>query len=153
MGAISFEVVKSNKAENCPNCLSAKVVRNGKKKTGAQNYLCRGCGKQFQGEYLYWGCNKKVKDQVLPMLLRGSGVRDCAVVLGISINCILRHLVAQAEKGVLKPRKSRYHRVQIDELWSYVARKEKKVWLLYALTVLKVVKSWALPWAREILKQ
>ena len=87
------------------------------------------------------------------MLLRGSGVRYCAVVLGISINCILRHLVAQAEMVVIKPRKSRYHRVQIDELWSYVARKEKKVWLLYALTVLKVVKSWALPWAREILKQ
>lgn len=66
------------------------------------------------------------------MLLRGSGVRDCAVVLGISKNCVLRHLVKAAEEVTIKPQRSDYHRVQIDELWSYVGKKEKKVWLLYA---------------------
>ena len=66
------------------------------------------------------------------MLLRGSGVRDCAAVLGISVNCVLRHLVRSAAQVVIKPKQSRYHRVQLDELWSYVSRKEKKVWLLYA---------------------
>lgn len=129
---LALLIVKLDKAESCPYCLSAKVVRNGKKKSGAQNYLCKSCGKQFQAEYLYWGRDKKVKDQILPMLLRGSGVRDCAVVLGISKNCVLRRLVGEAEKVVIKPRKSYYHRVQIDELWSYVGTKEKKVWLLYA---------------------
>ena len=116
----------------CPYCLSEKVVRNGKKKSGVQNYLCKHCGKQFQDDYLYRGRDKGVKDRVLPMLLRGSGIRDCAVVLGISKNCVLRHLVKAAGEIVIKPKKRYYPCIQIDELWSYVARKEKKVWLLYA---------------------
>lgn len=128
-------IVKLDKVECCPYCLCAKVVGNGKKRSGAQNYLCRGCGKQFQKHYLYWGCDKRVKDKVLPMLLRGSGVRDCAVVLGISINCVLRHLVGAAGQVVIKPKQNHYHKVQIDELWSYVSKKEKKVWLLYAYCV------------------
>ena len=129
---LALLMVKLYKAESCPYCLSAKVVCNGKKKSGAQNYLCKSCGKQFQAEYLYWGRDKRVKDQILPMLPRGSGVRDCEAVLGISKNCVLGHLVKEAEKVQIKPRKSYYHRVQIDELWSYVKKKEKKVWLLYA---------------------
>lgn len=125
-------IVKSDKVECCPYCLCAKVVGNGKKRSGAQNYLCKGCGKQFQKDYVYWGCDKRVKDKVLPMLLRGSGVRDTAAVLGISINCVLRTLVAASKTVAIKARQSRYHKVQIDELWSYVSRKGKKVWLLYA---------------------
>lgn len=124
--------MKLDKVESCPYCLSAKVVGNGKKKSGAQNYLCKGCGKQFQKDYLYWGADNGVKDKILPMLLRGSGVRDTAAVLGISVNCVLRHLVKEASGVTVKPKQSRYHRVQIDELWSYVRCKEKKVWLLYA---------------------
>jgi transposase-like protein len=107
-------------------------VGNGHKKNGARIYLCKGCGKQFQKEYLYWGADKRVKDKVLPMLLRGSGVRDTAAVLGISVNCVLRALVAASKQVSIKPQRSRYHRVQIDELWSYVSRKKKKGWLLYA---------------------
>lgn len=115
--------MKSNKEMTCPYCLSAKVVRNGKKKSGVQNYLCKHCGKQFQEDYLYRGGDKGVKDRVLPMLLRGSGIRDCAVVLGISKNCVLRHLVKAAGEIVIKPKKRYYHCIQIEELWSYVARK------------------------------
>ena len=129
---LALLIVKLDKVESCPHCLSAKVVGNGRKKSGAQNYLCKGCGKQFQKEYLYWGANKRVRDKVLPMLLRGSGVRDTAAVLGISLNCVLRALVAASKQVSIKPKRSHYHRVQIDELWSYVSRKEKKVWLLYA---------------------
>ena len=129
---LALLIVKLDKVENCPYCLCAKVVGNGKKSSGAHNYLCKGCGKQFQKHYLYWACDKKVKDQILPMLLRGSGVRDCAVVLGISPNAVLRHLTRQAQAVVIKPKQSRYHKVQIDELWSYVGNKDKKVWLLYA---------------------
>lgn len=129
---LALLIVKLSKVKSCPYCPSAKVVCNGTKSSGAQNYLCKGCGKQFQTHYLYWGADKRVKEKVLPMLLRGSGVRDCATVLGISINCVLRHLVKEAEQVVIKPKQSRYRRVQMDELWSYVSRKEKKVWLLYA---------------------
>ena len=66
------------------------------------------------------------------MLLRGSGVRDTAIVLGVGIKTVLRTLVKHGEAVAVKPLCRRY-RFQIDELWSYAGRKEKKVWILYAL--------------------
>jgi len=74
-------IVRLIKQAECPRCRSFKVVKNGKKKTGAQNILCKGCGLQFQGEYVYWGAAHEKKALLKRMLLRGSGIRDCSVVL------------------------------------------------------------------------
>ena len=43
---------------------------------------------------------------------------DC--IISESLNITIKHL------------KRYYHKVQIDEVWSYVGNKQKKVWLLYA---------------------
>ncbi len=66
------------------------------------------------------------------MLLRGSGVRDCAAVLDISKETVLRMIIRNALETDIKPRQAHYDAIQIDEQWSYVGRKKKKVWLLYA---------------------
>ncbi len=126
-------IVRLNKEAGCPRCRSVKVVKNGKKKTGAQNILCRGCGLQFQDEYLYWGADYKNKGLLKRMLLRGSGVRDCAVVLGISVGCVLRGILKMGKASEIRPKQRSYHIVQIDEQWSYIGNKQKKVWLLYAI--------------------
>ncbi len=69
------------------------------------------------------------------MLCRGSGVRDCAAVTGMSKSTVLAFIKAVASTVVVKPEKRCYSRVQIDEQWSYVGRKEKKVWMIYAYAV------------------
>ncbi len=66
------------------------------------------------------------------MQLRGSGVRDTAVVSGVSLATVLRCLLNESLAATVKPAKHYYDKVQIDELWMYVAKKGKKVWLLYA---------------------
>jgi IS1 family transposase len=66
------------------------------------------------------------------MLLRGSGIRDCSEVLGISRDAVLRCILRSGLSLEIKPLQKRYTRVQIDELWSYVGHKEKKVWMIYA---------------------
>jgi len=98
--------VKSNKGVSCPRCYSGKVVKNGKKKTGIQNIRCKECGLQFQEEYLYWGAGHRNKGLLKRMLLRGSGVRDCAVVLGISTNCVLRSILSVGKVSEIKPKRS-----------------------------------------------
>jgi len=125
--------VRLNKDVQCPRCRSVKVVKNGKKKTGVQNILCRGCRLQFQGEYLYQGADHKNKDLLKRMLLRGSGVRDCSAVLGISIGCVLKFILRMGKASEIRPKHNFYRLVQIDEQWSYVGNKQKKVWLLYAI--------------------
>lgn len=111
---------------NCPHCQSWQVVKNGRKSNGSQNYLCKGCKIQFQSEYLYWGADKRNQELSLKMLLRGSGVRDCSKVLGISTGSVISCLTRNADQLEVKAKQARYHKVQIDEQWSYVQNKKNK---------------------------
>ena len=128
-------IVKLDKAETCPHCRGTKVVCNGVKRNGKQNLLCKSCGKQFQKEYVYRGCKVENKELVLKMLCRGSGIRDCEAVTKVSHCTVLSLIKTLAARISLKPQRYAYNQVQIDEQWSYVGRKEKKVWMLYAYAV------------------
>ncbi|GAB4492294.1 MAG: hypothetical protein OHK0045_19630 [Raineya sp.] len=46
----------------CPHCHSVKVVKDGKKAKGNQNFKCKCCKKQFQFEYKYRGADPCVKN-------------------------------------------------------------------------------------------
>lgn len=117
----------------CPHCHSSKVVKNGVKSTGRQNFLCRGCRKQFQGEYRYRGADPAVGSLVLRMLERNSGVRDIEGVLQVSRRCVLGTLCRRGAEATIRPSRKRYPSVQMDELWSFVGRRKKgKYWLIYA---------------------
>jgi insertion element IS1 protein InsB len=73
------------------------------------------------------------KTLVLKLLCRGSGVRDCAAVTGVSKSSVLAFIKRLAAGLFIKPQKRQYAHVQVvDEQWSYVGNKEKKVWMLYA---------------------
>lgn len=118
---------------NCPHCQSSKVVKNGKKKNGQQNLLCRSCRKQFLGHYQKKGADPAVKSLVIRLLERNSGIRDIEDLLGISRKCILDNLCRQGNTIQIKPAQQHYTSVQIDELWSFVGKRKKgKYWLLYA---------------------
>jgi IS1 family transposase len=118
---------------NCHHCQGTKVVKNGRKKDGTQNFLCKSCGKQFQQAYRYKGADPKIKHLIVSMLLRNSGIRDIATVLQVSRVCVLNQLLKQSAKCVITPKQKHYKSVQIDEFWSYVQHKKKhKRWLFYA---------------------
>jgi len=118
---------------NCPHCQSSKVVKNGKKKNGNQNLLCRNCGKQFLAHYQHKGADPAIKQLLVRLLERNSGIRDIEELLGVSRKCILDNLCRQGNKIHIQPACQHYKTVQIDEVWSYVKKKKKgKYWLLYA---------------------
>lgn len=121
---------------NCPHCQSSKIVKNGKKKNGAQNLQCRGCGRQFLATYQDKGADPAVKAVVLRMLERNSGIRGIEQVLQASRQCALNTLCRHGAETAVSPSRQHYPSVQIDEVWSYVGRKKKgKYWLLYAYSV------------------
>lgn len=64
------------------------------------------------------------------MLVRGSGIRDIADIEEISINKVLSILANSHD--VITPQKDYYDCLEVDELWTYVGSKSKKVWLIYA---------------------
>ncbi|PRY03359.1 IS1 family transposase [Pontibacter ummariensis] len=118
---------------NCPYCHSLKVVKNGVKRTGKQNFLCRSCGKQFQFFYQKPGCRPAVKALVLRLLVRNSGIRDIEQVTGGHRQTVLRWLNQKAESCQVRPSRQQYRQVQLDEVWTFVGqRKKRKRWLFYA---------------------
>ncbi len=118
---------------NCPHCQSSKVVKNGRKKNGRQNLLCGNCSKQFLSQYQNKGADPAIKQLIIRLLERNSGIRDIEELLGISRRCILDTLSRQGNSITIQPANKRYKSVQIDEVWSFIGKRKKgKYWLLYA---------------------
>ncbi|MEX8547387.1 MAG: IS1 family transposase [Mucilaginibacter sp.] len=51
----------------------------------------------------------------------------------LDIGCVLKSILTMGKASEIRPKHNCYHLVQIDEQWSYVGNKQKKVWLLYAI--------------------
>ena len=72
----------------CPYCQSTEVIKAGTQATGAQRYQCqnRQCARRiFLLQYQDRGRVPEVRRQVVDMAMNGSGVRDTARVLRISL--------------------------------------------------------------------
>jgi insertion element IS1 protein InsB len=118
---------------SCCHCQSANVVKNGKKRTGQQNFKCKECGKQFQYEYFYQGADPRIKRQIIGSLMHGAGIRDCRDMYSVGFKTILDCLLEKAKKHLLiQPKQKHYQCIQIDEVYSFVHNKGKKVWIFYA---------------------
>lgn len=66
------------------------------------------------------------------MTMNGSGIRDIARVLSISINTVLKTIRKQAAKVCEPAVPERITDLEIDEMWSFVGKKENQRWLWYA---------------------
>lgn len=117
---------------HCPHCSSSKVVKNGRKSTGKQSFLCRDCSKQFQHEYINNGADPKFKKLMYRALTHGSGIRDVAAVFSTLRQTVL-HLIKQTATYLsIPPKQKSYECIQIDEIYTFVKSKQKKVWVFYA---------------------
>ena len=87
--------MKSQILIKCSKCGSEKVKRNGKKPNGKQLYKCKECNHQFIADHekTYKGTISTIVNQIRLMMVRGSGVRDIAAVLSVSIYKVLATLV------------------------------------------------------------
>ena len=80
----------------CPDCQSTKIVKNGKKSYGKQNYLCKDCHCQFIGDHnsTYKGCLSTIYQKILILLVRGVGIRDIAEIERVSAKKVLSVLIS-----------------------------------------------------------
>ena len=119
---------------SCPDCHSPSFLMYGIKSYGKQNYQCKDCQRQFIGDHVltYQGCHSRIEDRIrlTTVPVRGCGIRDIAVITSISIGKIRSTLGSSVYK--ISPKKRYYERLEVDEFWTYVGRKKRKVWLTYA---------------------
>ena len=79
----------------CPYCQGDQIGRRGKTDTGKQRYRCQNeeCSHQsFLLDPAYKGRLPEIKQQVIEMSLNGSGIRDTARVLQISMATVINAL-------------------------------------------------------------
>jgi insertion element IS1 protein InsB len=137
-------------AVQCPHCHGEQVIKRGKTRRGTQRYLCQNstCMQgSFLLDYRNRGCLPEVKQQIVDMSLNASGVRDTARVLHISTDTVLNELrkkeaaLESVNTALLRTRNSddivvdveRAGEAEMDEMWSFVAKKKEPRWLWHAI--------------------
>jgi transposase-like protein len=85
----------------CPHCLSFDLHKNGHSENGTQRWHCNSCRKSFQLAYRYNARKPGVKEQIIPLTLNCSGVRDIGRVLGINKNTVVSELKKNAKREPL----------------------------------------------------
>ncbi len=139
----------------CPYCQGIDIVKNGKTPQGQQRFLCRESlceGRTFIYDYAEPGQSRQVKEQIVDLPLNGSGIRDTAGVLHDSTSTVIKELKKKnicSNKSVWKqlnpeqveveihlalvPKKLNEPESELEQMWSYVRKKENQRWLWDAI--------------------
>jgi transposase-like protein len=87
-------------AVTCPYCQTDQIAKRGKTDAGKQRYRCQNLNCPHQSFLLnpaYKGRLPEIKTQIIDMALNGSGIRDTALVLGISTDTVINELKKRSQ--------------------------------------------------------
>ena len=100
----------------CPACKEADVIKFGTNTTGKQRYKCKnehGAKNTFLLEYSRSGDLPEIKQKIIDMALNGSGVRNTARVLGVSMNTVISEL--KKENSIITVNQALFAQRQLDQ--------------------------------------
>lgn len=109
------------------NCRKA-----GKQANGAQRYFCSSCKKYQQIKYKYQACKSDISPLIGKLLCEGVGIRGISRILKIALKTVLKKILLQASKIPKPPIPLYLSTVELDELRTYIGRKENQYWVAYA---------------------
>lgn len=116
----------------CKYC-GRRCRRAGRQRNGAQRYFCQGCQKYQQEKYRYQAYNETTDKYIRSLSCESVGMRGIARVLGIAkgtVSSRIQTLARNCKRSSLKDLQGSF---EVDELWTYVGRKENEYWVAYAL--------------------
>jgi insertion element IS1 protein InsB len=116
---------------NCRFC-KGKCQKAGRQKNGAQKLYCRPCGKYSQVTYRYTAWHQDTSVLIRSLVCEGVGIRSIRRILQIGINTVVRRIVKMAG-SMVAPQREQSATWEVDELWTYIGRKENEYWIAYAL--------------------
>ena len=91
----------------CPYCQNTEVIKVGKQANGTRRYRCQNeqCERRiFLLQYQDRGRALEIRRQVVDMALNGSGIRDTARVLRISLTTAIAVLKKSLHTSIRHPR-------------------------------------------------
>ncbi len=105
----------------------------GKQKNGVQKYHCKGCSKYQQAHYVYQACKADTAYQVVAHVKEGCGIRSIGRLLTISATSVIAVIRREAAKVTTPENLPLGGEYQVDELHTFVGKKENQTWVCYAL--------------------
>lgn len=121
---------------NCPSCQATDVKKNGHIHNGKQNFRCNQCGRQFVADKQKKEISEREKQIVKHLLAERISLRGICRAIDVSFTWLLQFFrkvtdETPADLGVKPPPKGKLT-LELDELWSFVEKKENKQWLWLA---------------------
>ncbi|MBE1615180.1 IS1 family transposase [Flavobacterium sp. SaA2.13] len=116
---------------NCRFC-KEKCIKNGFQSNGRQRYKCSICKRKQQNSYLYNACKPNVNNQIILFIKEGLGIRSTSRILKISTTTLLRRIIIIG-KTISRPIIKRDKIYEVDEMRTFIQRKSKLIWIVYAL--------------------
>ena len=163
----TFSCIKFGVSHTCPICKSDKLIKSGKTSNGKQRYCCKECSKRFITDYNYNAYRSDTNQQIILFTKEGLGIRSIARVLSISVTTLLKRIICIAA-SIQQPPIPQGMSYEVDEMRTYIGKKSKLRWIVYALdketkqvvsfnvgrrtnkTLKRVIKSLELANARKI---
>src|ERR1700743_3494944 len=115
------------------NYCSGKCCRSGYQKNGLQRFYCVSCKRYQQISYRYKGCLATTNHQIKRLVCEGVGIRGIARVLSIGRQTVLNKVKGMAEAIKRPAVKMDVISIEVDELWTYIGRKNNEYWVAYAI--------------------
>src|SRR6266540_2595408 len=129
-----IEQANNAKTMTCESC-NVECRRFGKHRNGSQRFRCPQCGKTYtEAHARLFGAMTVPEDKALlaiQLLIEGTSIRSAERITGIHRDTIIRLLVLAGERCLAlmdaRMRDLQCKRIQSDEIWSFVAKKQRHV--------------------------
>lgn len=118
--------------QKCIHCQCSNVVKSGRTSDGKQRFRCKVCRRKFIATYTYVAYYTCTNSNIVKLLKEGVGIRGTARLLKISATTVLARLLRIA-KYIQLPAIVKNSTYEVDELRTFIKRKDKLVWVVYAL--------------------
>lgn len=115
----------------CSAC-NQRMIKYGTTKSGNQRYYCKSCKKTKVCHYLYKAYNTCINQNIIILTKEGLGIRSTARVLSISTTTVLKRIITIANT-IVQPIISKGKTYEVDEIRTFIKRKTKLIWIVYAL--------------------
>ena len=97
-----------------------------------QRYLCKACKKTFIKNYHNQAYHTQTNQNIISLIKESCGIRSISRLLQISTSTLLKRILNIA-KNITKPIISKGGHYEVDEMRSYIKKKSRMIWIVYAM--------------------
>jgi IS1 family transposase/transposase-like protein len=117
--------------ETCTFC-GNYMIKHGKSSANKIRFKCKSCNRTQVNNYSYKAYYQDINLNIVKLTKEGVGIRSTARLLNISPTTLLSRIITIA-KNIVQPTIPKNKSYEVDEMRTFIKRKDKLIWIAYAL--------------------